>query len=246
MKENQDFNKRLNEAIKKGRDKKSGDGLENAKILPQARDLEEAVLGAVMLEAEAFDKVVEIIKPESFYVDAHLKIFRAMQKLYEENQPIDILTVNEKLKLTGDLDMVGGSYFIASLTNKVSSSANIEFHARIIAQKHLQRELINVSGEMLKDAYDDTVDVFDLLDKAISNNCKLFINSDTVLDRFVSPYSLTKRHFQEWLFMRKNTIKVINMQLEHFYGPGCSKSNFITSMIDRREYRRELFGQYGR
>ena len=166
MKENQDFNKRLNEAIKKGRDKKSGDGLENAKILPQARDLEEAVLGAVMLEAEAFDKVVEIIKPESFYVDAHLKIFRAMQKLYEENQPIDILTVNEKLKLTGDLDMVGGSYFIASLTNKVSSSANIEFHARIIAQKHLQRELINVSGEMLKDAYDDTVDVFDLLDKA--------------------------------------------------------------------------------
>ena len=165
MKENQDFNKRLNEAIKKGRDKKSVDGLENAKILPQARDLEEAVLGAVMLEVEAFDKVVDIIKPESFYVDAHLKIFRAMQKLYEENQPIDILTVNEKLKLTGDLDMVGGSYFIASLTNKVSSSANIEFHARIIAQKHLQRELINVSGETLKDAYDDTVDVFDLLDK---------------------------------------------------------------------------------
>ena len=73
MKENQDFNKRLNEAIKKGRDKKSVDGLENAKILPQARDLEEAVLGAVMLEVEAFDKVVDIIKPESFYVDAHLQ-----------------------------------------------------------------------------------------------------------------------------------------------------------------------------
>lgn len=165
MKDNQDFNKRLNEAIKKGRDKRT-DGLENAKVLPQARDLEEAVLGAIMLESEAFDKVVEIIQPESFYVDAHLRIFRAMKALYEENQPIDILTVNERLKLTGDLDMVGGSYFIASLTNKVSSSANIEFHARIIAQKHLQRELISVSSDVLKDAYDDTVDVFDLLDKA--------------------------------------------------------------------------------
>lgn len=74
---------------------------------------------------------------------------------------------------------------------------------------------------------------FDLLDKAIENNCKLFINTDTVLERFVSPYSLTKRHFQDWLFMRKNAIKVINMQLEHFYGPGCSNSNFITAMINR-------------
>lgn len=165
MKDNQDFNKRLSDAIKKGRDKRA-EGLENAKVLPQARDLEEAVLGAIMLESEAFDKVVEIIQPESFYVDAHVRIYRAMKALYEENQPIDILTVNERLKLTGDLDMVGGSYFIASLTNKVSSSANIEFHARIIAQKHLQRELISVSSDVLKDAYDDTVDVFDLLDKA--------------------------------------------------------------------------------
>ena len=89
-----------------------------------------------------------------------------MRMLYEENKPIDILTVNEKLKVRGDLDRVGGSYFIATLTNKVSSSANIEFHARIIAQKYLQRELINVSSNVLKDAYDDTVDVFDLLDRA--------------------------------------------------------------------------------
>lgn len=165
MKENQDFNKRLNDAIKKGREKKL-DGLENAKILPQARDLEEAVLGAIMLETEAFDKIVDIIRPESFYSEAHIRIFRAMKMLYEENEPIDILTVNEKLKVTGDLDMVGGSYYIAKLTNKVSSSANIEFHARIIAQKYLQRELITVSNGVLKDAYDDTIDVFDLLDRA--------------------------------------------------------------------------------
>jgi replicative DNA helicase len=165
MKESQDFNKRLSETIRKGRDKKM-EGLENAKILPQARDLEEAVLGAVMLEAEAFDKIVEIVRTDSFYVDAHLRIFRAMKLLYEDNQPIDILTVNEKLKMTGELDIVGGSYFIASLTNKVSSSANIEFHARIIAQKYLQRELISLSSGVLKDSYDDTIDVFDLLDRA--------------------------------------------------------------------------------
>jgi len=74
---------------------------------------------------------------------------------------------------------------------------------------------------------------FELLDKAIKNNCTLFINTDTVLDRFVSTYALTKRHFQEWLYSRRNEIKVINMQLEHFYGPGCSNTNFITAMIER-------------
>ncbi len=74
---------------------------------------------------------------------------------------------------------------------------------------------------------------FDLLDKAINNNCKLFINTDTVLDRFVSVYALTKRHFQEWLYMRRKQIKVVNMQLEHFYGPGCSNTNFITAMVER-------------
>ncbi|MCB0509629.1 MAG: replicative DNA helicase [Chitinophagales bacterium] len=168
MKENQDFNKRLSDVIKKGRDF-SRDNLDTARVLPQARDLEEAVLGAIMLEAGALDKVVEILRVESFYVDAHSRIFRAMKSLYEENEPVDILTVNEKLKASGDLEMVGGSYFIASLTNKVSSSANIEFHARIIAQKYLQRELISVSSNTLKDAYDDTIDVFDLLDRAEAN-----------------------------------------------------------------------------
>lgn len=164
MDEQQDFNKRLSEAIKKNRGNKL-ESLENAKLLPQARDLEEAVLGAVMLEKGAFDKIVEILVAQSFYVDAHAKIFSAMVMLYNENEPIDILTVNNKLKSTGDLDMVGGSYYIASLTNKVSSSANIEFHARILAQKYLQRELISISSTSLRDAYDETIDVFDLLDK---------------------------------------------------------------------------------
>lgn len=167
MPESQEY-KRVGEALLKKR-YKAPEVSENARVLPQARDLEEVVLGAVMLDATAIDKILDILKPESFYVDAHVRIFRSMKLLYEENEPIDILTVTDKLKLTGDLQIVGGAYFIASLTNKVASSANLEFHARIIAQKYIQRELISMSSDVIKDAFDETKDVFDLLDKAEAN-----------------------------------------------------------------------------
>ncbi len=166
--EHQDFQKRLGDALQKN--KKKGIHLsENAKVLPQARELEEAVLGAIMLEKDAIDKVLDILIADSFYVDSHMRIYRAMLTLYSNNEPIDLLTVNEQLKKTGELEIVGGAYFIAQLTNKVSSSANIEFHARIISQKYLQRELIAVGSDILRDAYDETIDVFDLLDKTESN-----------------------------------------------------------------------------
>ena len=141
------------------------------KIPPQAKDLEEAVLGAIMLEKNAFDVVIEILKPECFYVDAHQRIYRAMQGLAQKNKPIDILTVSEELKTREELDMVGGPYYVTKLTNAVVSSAHIETHARIILQKFIQRELIRVSGEIIGDAYEDSTDVFDLLDDAES---KLF------------------------------------------------------------------------
>src|SRR5687768_17065475 len=141
------------------------------KVPPQAKDLEEAVLGAIMLEKTAFDTVVEILKPECFYVEAHQRIYRAMQSLQQKNQPIDILTVVEELKSRGELDLVGGPYYVTRLTNSVVSSANIETHSRIILQKFIQRELIRISGEIIGDAYEDTTDVFDLLDDAES---KLF------------------------------------------------------------------------
>lgn len=144
-------------------------GMEVGKVLPQARELEEAVLGAIMLESEAIDVVLEILKPETFYLDAHQKIFTAMRRLYEDDQPIDILTVVDRLKLSGELQYVGGSFYVASLTNKVASSANLEYHARLLAQKYLKRSMITVSNELIRDAFDDTVDVFDLLDKAESN-----------------------------------------------------------------------------
>jgi replicative DNA helicase len=141
------------------------------KVPPQAKDLEEAVLGAIMLEKTAFDTVVEILKPECFYVDAHQRIFSAMQSLSNKSQPIDILTVVEELRSREELEMVGGPYYVTKLTNTVVSAANIDAHARIILQKFIQRELIRISGEIISDAYEDSTDVFDLLDDAES---KLF------------------------------------------------------------------------
>src|SRR5258706_1331507 len=155
------------------------------KVPPQAKDLEEAVLGAIMLEKNAFDTVVEILKPECFYVDAHQLIYKAMQSLSNKSQPIDILTVVEELRFKEELEMVGGPYYVTKLTNAVVSSADIEAHARIILQKFIQRELIRISGEIIGDAYEDSTDVFDLLDDAesklfeITNN-HLRKNFDTI------------------------------------------------------------------
>ncbi len=155
------------------------------KIPPQAKELEEAVLGAIMLEKSAFDTVVEILKPECFYVEAHQRIFKAMQSLANKSQPIDILTVAEELRFKEELEMVGGAYYVTKLTNAVVSAANIEAHARIILQKFIQRELIRISGEIIGDAYEDSTDVFDLLDDAesklfeITNN-HLRKNFDTI------------------------------------------------------------------
>jgi replicative DNA helicase len=155
------------------------------KLPPQAKDLEEAVLGAIMLEKTAFDTVIEILKPECFYVEAHNRIFKAMQSLANKSQPIDILTVAEELRSREELEMVGGAYYVTKLTNTVVSAANIEAHARIILQKFIQRELIRISGEIIGDAYEDSTDVFDLLDDAesklfeITNN-HLRKNFDTI------------------------------------------------------------------
>jgi replicative DNA helicase len=142
---------------------------EHGKLPPQALDLEEAVLGALMLEKNALNAVIDILKPESFYKEAHQKIFAAIVNLFQKTEPVDILTVTNELKKNGELDIVGGPYFITQLTNRIASAANVEFHARIVSQKHIQRELIRISSDTIKDAYEDSTDVFDLLDKAESN-----------------------------------------------------------------------------
>lgn len=136
------------------------------KVPPQARDLEEAVLGAIMLEREAFDMAIEFLKAESFYVDSHQRIFGAMMGLAQRNSPIDILTVVEELRKRDELEVVGGPYFVTKLTNSVVSSAHIEAHCKILVQKFMQRELIRISGHIIGDAYEDSTDAFDLLENA--------------------------------------------------------------------------------
>ncbi|TVQ50220.1 MAG: replicative DNA helicase [Saprospirales bacterium] len=139
------------------------------KVQPQAVQVEEVLLGALMLDKDAFAIVIDILRPSSFYTHAHQLIFKAMLDMFEKNITIDLLTVKDELQKNGDLDASGGTPYLVDLTNKVASSANVEFHARIIAQKFIQRELIRVSTAIIKDAYDETKDVFDLLDEAEKN-----------------------------------------------------------------------------
>ncbi|WP_262733612.1 replicative DNA helicase [Gaetbulibacter sp. NE] len=149
-------------------DKSTIISLEKGKIPPQAIDLEEVVLGAMMIDKKGVDEVIDILSPEAFYKDAHKYIFEAIFKLFENSEPVDLLTVSSQLKKDAKLDLVGGDFYLISLTQRVSSSAHIEFHARIILQKYIQRSLIKISSEIIEEAYDETKDVFDLLDNAES------------------------------------------------------------------------------
>jgi replicative DNA helicase len=149
-------------------DKSTIISLERGKIPPQAIDLEEVVLGAMMIDKKGVDEVIDILSPDAFYMQKHQYIFEAIFKLFENSEPIDLLTVSSQLKKDQRLDQVGGDFYLISLTQKVSSSAHIEFHARIILQKFIQRSLIKISNEIIEDSYDETKDVFDLLDKAES------------------------------------------------------------------------------
>ncbi|HNA41314.1 MAG TPA: replicative DNA helicase [Saprospiraceae bacterium] len=140
-----------------------------SKLTPQAVPFEEAVLGAAMIDKDAFAVVLDILKEQSFYLNAHQHIYRAMLRLFDKLQPIDLLTVTEELRNEGNLEKIGGPVYLVELTNKITSSANIEYHSRIIAQKHILRELIRTSNDVIKNAYDETIDVFDLLDSAEKN-----------------------------------------------------------------------------
>jgi replicative DNA helicase len=136
------------------------------KVPPQATDIEETILGALMLEKDAIFSVIDILKPEIFYKEAHSKIYKAVIALSIDHKPIDIHTVSEQLRLEGNLDDIGGPYVLAQLTNKVASTAHLEFHSRIIAQKYIQRELIRVGAEIQRKAFEEAEDVADMLDSA--------------------------------------------------------------------------------
>lgn len=135
------------------------------KLQPQALPLEEAVLGALMIERDALPQVLDILRPESFYLEAHGLIYAAIVRLFSACQPVDILTVGEELKKSGDLDKIGGSYYLVELSSRVASAANIEYHARVVAEKALLREIIRLSSVATQAAYQDDADAFDLLSK---------------------------------------------------------------------------------
>lgn len=139
------------------------------KVPPQAPELEEAVLGAIMLERDKLEEVLQIIKtPEVFYVDAHQKIFSAIKALFETHYPVDLLTVTEQLKKQNELEVVGGPYFLTNLTMNVVSSAHVEAHSQFVVEKFIQRELIRISGQGVQNGYEDSVDPFMLVDNTIT------------------------------------------------------------------------------
>jgi len=141
-------------------------GLEAGKVPPQAVDVEEAVLGAMMIEPNCVPDVLERLTAECFYKEANRKIFSAISALSKDHEPVDIFTVAEALKRTGDLEAVGGPYYLSLLSSKVGAAAHVEYHVNILLQKHTQRELITISAEVQRDSFDDSIPVDDLLNNA--------------------------------------------------------------------------------
>ena len=135
-------------------------------LQPQVPELEKVVLGALMIETDAYSLISEILRPESFYEHRHQLIYEAIRQLNIEQKPVDILTVTEKLRSNGTLEEVGGPYYITQLSGMVASSAHIEYHARIIAQKYLARELITYTSDIQTKAFDATQDVDTLMQEA--------------------------------------------------------------------------------
>lgn len=139
---------------------------EMGRVPPQALDLEQAVLGAMLLEKNAVTDTIDMLSPEAFYDPKHQFIYAAIRDLFGSSSPIDLLTVVQRLKQKGELEAAGNAVYISSLTQRVASSAHVEFHSRVISQKFIQREIIRMCSETLKEAFDETTDVFDLLTKA--------------------------------------------------------------------------------
>ena len=169
------------------------------KLQPQALECETAVLGAIMLEKTAFERVSEYLAPESFYSIKHQKIYKAFTDLAGRSQPIDIITVNEQLKNNNDLELIGGTYEVVKLTNNVVSSANIESHAKIIAEKSMLRDLITLSSNVINEAMLQDADPFTILETTEKTILK--ISNGSTKSEFVSIQNVISQalnKIQEW------------------------------------------------
>jgi len=156
---------------------------QSGRIPPQATDVEQSVLGAMLIEREAIPRAIEILMPDGFYLAKHQKIYTAMLSLFERGNPVDLITLTEELKRRGDLDDIGGAYYLTELSTQVASAANVEYHARIIAEKSLLRKMIETMTLLVGQAYDPASDAFDLLDQAEG---EIFRISETNLRRAAS------------------------------------------------------------
>jgi replicative DNA helicase len=143
--------------------------MELGKVQPHNRDLEEAILGGIMLAKDAVAEALNLLQPEAFYVPQHQKIFAAVQKLFAAQEPIDLITVSAQLRTSGTLESAGGLYALTQLTAKVSTSENLENHCRYLLELAMKRDLIEVTTNLRERAFEDSSDIFDLLDEAGKN-----------------------------------------------------------------------------
>jgi replicative DNA helicase len=171
------------------------------KLPPQALELEEAVLGALMLEKEALTTVIDVLRVDSFYKDAHQRIYAAITTLFAVSEPIDLLTVSNQLRVTGELELVGGLIYLTELTEQVNSSANIEYHARIVAEMAIKRQIITLCSEVSTEAFEDTTDAFKLLDGLEQS---LFQLSDSNIRKNYLDMSAIMRQALDELEIKKN------------------------------------------
>jgi len=171
------------------------------KVPPQAKDLEEAVLGALLIEKPAIYQVSEYLSPDVFYVDAHQRIYRAILNLHRKNSPIDVLTVTEELRSTEELETIGGGYYLLRLMQDIVSTAHLETHSRIIIEKYIKREMIRNSGEILSLAYEDSTDSFSLIDSVKT--------SVSEIDRKINKAKVTKLETVAFNVIEKITNRVM-------------------------------------
>ena len=171
------------------------------RVPPQAADVEQSVLGAMLIEREAIPKAIEILPSEAFYDARHQRIYQAMLGLFERGNPVDLITLTEELKRRGEFEGIGG-YYLSELTTRVASAANVEYHARIIAEKSLLRRMIETMTTTVGEAYDPTTDAFDLLDRAERDIFQISESqlrkssramSDVVMESFKQLEALSKR-----------------------------------------------------
>ncbi len=173
----------------KKRSKKNTDSIyikdqQDVRLPPQAVEIETQVLGSALIEKEAIPKIIEILQTDMFYKPAHQKIYQGIVALFERNEPVDAVTLSEELRRRGTLEEIGGSIYLTELTMQVNSVANVEFHAHIILEKALMRNLITTSAEIAKRAYSDSEDAIDLLDAA---ETKIFQISEYRMKKSATP-----------------------------------------------------------